>query len=546
MASLLFDDWDQGQVSGLLGLEPGTKVTHSGDPEQAAALGQLYQGIAEARRAERNAEPGRIWSLLNPVGTERLSDQSVTSSEDKPFQPAAFWGGRPVSQAFKDKVDLGSGIAMGFAGSTNLASTPNLLVSTRVPTAKGALNIAGEPLAYSSPDYKIGVDAITADPALAAKVRRIASTEYPGIIARTGDGIRDMIDHGVDNLRWFYETMPKDVRDVARYWYEGANRFLTGKAAENNITANQASGITAALSPKTDWNQNISQFNRILDMRKNLGGVSWDAGVKAHADDVFNAMKPDRQRELRAAFTEASSKPFGEIESPQAMGVWARMFDETYGNKSFNIFHPEGRELGPSMRFDEKRQMYVPNEMAWQSFDNLEKAMSILKDGSDFNISKNLGNAHKVRSFFNDLNVPDPDVQMVRRDITADTHQISGNLLRPLGASHDQVGQGLGNMPPASSITGAKGLYGVHHGAVDEFARELGIPPLQVQSMTWEGIKGLFSPEFKRIATTNKRVGSLDAVDAMWQQYQRRQIDAATLRQNVHDLAGGFAAPPWK
>ena len=44
MASLLFDDWDQGQVSGLLGLEPGTKVTHSGDPEQAAALGQLYQG----------------------------------------------------------------------------------------------------------------------------------------------------------------------------------------------------------------------------------------------------------------------------------------------------------------------------------------------------------------------------------------------------------------------------------------------------------------------------------------------------------------------
>ena len=510
----------------LLGI-PGASLLQiqQSDPnltDQGQALAQLYTNVTDEIRRQRqiSAEQG-LWNEDTGLPTAKGLLGAVKQTSD-----ALLLGStRPT--------------AVGQV-------TPKLLVSTRVPTAKANLDANGLPNAYSTPDLKIGVDAITADPALAAKVDRIASTEYPGIIARTGSGIRDMIDHGVDNLRWFYETMPKDVRDVARYWYEGANGFLTRKAAENNITTNQASGITAALSPKTDWNQNISQFNRILDMRKNYSDMKWDADVQAHADQVFSAMKSDRQAELQAAFREAARKPFGDITDPTAMGVWVRMFDETHGNPSFNIFHPQGYELGPSMRFDTKQQMYVPESMAWQSFDNLEKAMSILQNGTDLNISRNLGQAHKVRSFFNDLNVPDADVQMLRRDITADTHQISGNLLRPLGASHNQVGQGLGNMPPASSLTGAKGLYGVHHAAVDAFARELGIPPLQVQSMTWEGIKGLFSPEFKRIATTNKRMGSLDTIDAMWDQYQRNQINAATLRQNVHDLAGGFAAPPWK
>lgn len=78
MASLLFEDWDQGQTSDLLGLEPGSQVVHSGDPERSVALGRLYQGVAEQRRLERQGETRPIWSLLNPVGTESVGEQSVT------------------------------------------------------------------------------------------------------------------------------------------------------------------------------------------------------------------------------------------------------------------------------------------------------------------------------------------------------------------------------------------------------------------------------------------------------------------------------------
>lgn len=80
MASLLFEDWDQGQKSDLLGIGDDTKVLRlpAEDVERTAALGALYKGVAEQRKAERETETRPIWSLLNPIGTERVGEQSMT------------------------------------------------------------------------------------------------------------------------------------------------------------------------------------------------------------------------------------------------------------------------------------------------------------------------------------------------------------------------------------------------------------------------------------------------------------------------------------
>jgi hypothetical protein len=58
-----------------------------------------------------------------------------------------------------------------------------------------------------------------------------------------------------------------------------------------------------------------------------------------------------------------------------------------------------------------------PTKLRWQSQENLGKAVSVLRDGTLENVSAQLGKAHKVRNFYN--NIVDPSDPT---SFTADTH----------------------------------------------------------------------------------------------------------------------------
>jgi hypothetical protein len=86
-------------------------------------------------------------------------------------------------------------------------------------------------------------------------------------------------------------------------------------------------------------------------------------------------------------------------------------------------------------------------------------AAPIYRDGSLENISQTLGDGHKVRNFYNNIISPNAG-----SDVTIDTHAIAAANLMPWGSSLSSPRERARSASPTGPV-----------------------------SVTWEGIKGLFS-----------------------------------------------------
>jgi hypothetical protein len=299
------------------------------------------------------------------------------------------------------------------------------------------------------------------------------------------------------------------------------------------ISPRSAAATLAAMSPQKDWFQNVDLAKRVLDIRQQQGNMSATPEM-GPIMDRFVAMqkKPAAAEALQSAVDNIQSGiPLAQIRDPFEQAVWIRAYDEAHNPRSYQVVTPEGDFAGPALNKDGSEQA-----VAWGSFNPIEKAMQVLKDDSTENISRQMGGNHKVRNFYNNIISPNSP----NGDVTIDTHAIAAGHMRPLGGNDPIVEAGLG-MSPASSAaaTGSRGLYGLYAEAYRRAAAQAGILPRQMQSITWEGVRGLFSPEQKRNANL------VQSVNQVWDQYRGGQIDAPTARATITELAGGINAPEW-
>ena len=257
-------------------------------------------------------------------------------------------------------------------------------------------------------------------------------------------------------------------------------------------------------------------------------------------------------------------KSLRDLEGTRAMNtylqaVWIRAYSEAHNPNGCRNVSPEG-EFGDWYRTDGG----APVKVKWNSFSEIMKAIRIFKDPSVRNIRDLAGANHKVRSFYNNLVAPLSQGE----DVTIDTHAVAAALVRPLSSSSIEVlhnfGTGktakkakpavpahlnpeTGKMVPKkkaqkaqaalpgptnSKVTGATGLYGFYAEAYRRAAKLLGIQPRELQSITWECVRGLFKPAQKR----DKKF--VQNVDNQWSRYGKGISNKDTTRNNVLAIAG--------
>ena len=149
---------------------------------------------------------------------------------------------------------------------------------------------------------------------------------------------------------------------------------------------------------------------------------------------------------------------------------------------------------------------------AWQSYDNIGHAVSIYRDQSPKNISKKLGEQHKVRSFFNNINDP----HSLRHDVTADTHHFGVGLGIPVGTKHPLINSGKRNITGTGGnvADGISGTYALFAEATRRAAAKRGIEPREMQSIVWEQWRRAYPAQSRArgaVAMTEKAAQQYDA-----------------------------------
>ncbi len=423
-----------------------------------------------------------------------------------------------------DPTQIKSAIGNSGAFSPTDANILKQSMSSRLPSAMKATE---DPLAAV---LNITFDTVVSDEKTLAK--NVAALQaLPNTRKLKGKGAKDpvrnveaFIDHVVSNLLWLHDHMPQDMRERARLWYDGGRKTIEAWGKRYGISEMQGAAAIAVLSPQNGWFANVSQAERIADMVFGLRDFAWDDKMTAEATRISGEDGPDARMQA------AIGKTLGELlATPDIAARWARVYDQTYNNRAYKVLTPEGGAADYV-----KTNAGNDATMMWKSYATIGKAISVLMDGRAENVYYQLGKEHKVRNFYNNLFAPNSELGYA----TIDTHAVAAALLRPLASADIEVAQAFGGGGSASSaFTGLNGTYPIYLEAYRRAAEARGIQPRQMQSITWEAVRGLFEAA--------KKSGLKTRANAIWERYKAGEIEQDQAQKEILELAGDITPPSW-
>jgi len=481
---------------------------------------------------------GQVRVSDHGTGTKRINDYLDQLPMTPPPEGKQVFG-QISRKSFDNKIEKIVNEVAGqklMGGARQVEANPNR-ISTRLPTAKAATE---DPIAQP---LQIGLDEVAADPVVFEHNVGIVKN-YPNMTeaeaalppAEAGEAF---IEHAKNNLLWVFDKVPEQTRERSKKWYDGA-RAITDKWSEKyNLPDSSIAGVLAALSPQKDWYMNVSLAERVLDIMSNQQDTVFSKEMLKTGLEKFN--KPQDQAIIKAI----SEKKLSELELPAEKAIWLRLHDETYADRSHQIVSPEGDFIGTAMTGKGE-----PKGTGWGSIVEISKAVSAFESGGDKNVLTPLmGTKHKVRSFYN--NILDPNGP--NGDVTIDTHAVAASLLRPLSGQATEVHHNFGSSPAKakqgadwlgatknSAKTGVQGNYGLYAEAYRRAAAERGVLPREMQSITWEAVRGLFTDKFKGQAK------NVEDVNNIWYKYRKGEVTLDEARNAIEQRAGGINPPTWQ
>ncbi|MBH96793.1 MAG: hypothetical protein CMD87_06000 [Gammaproteobacteria bacterium] len=402
-------------------------------------------------------------------------------------------------------------------------------ISPRRPTAVRATEdaLAGEPL-------QIGSDAILNSDLGGKLLPKVMN--YLGIKGerQKGDNRPDdqiFVDHIKNNLLHLYKSVSPEYRERARQWYVGANRLSQQAADKYGLALHQVAGVMASLSPQKDWYMNYDLGIRTLDAYNQIKPTDiFDKKMASAFRRMIKKQNPLPQKMLKLDLKNMKDKQFQEMNSVQK-AIFIRFWDEVNNPEGgHRVITPEGDLIDFQMTTKGEK-----SGTAWNGFGDIKKAINIIENGSRENIDEQLGMMHKVRSFYNNILSPMSD----QGDVTIDTHAVAAGHLRPFSGNHQEVMENF-KAGGKSSITGAVGSYGLYAEAYRQAAAEAGVLPREMQSITWEAVRGLFTPAYKGQKKNQETIANI------WKRYDAGDITIDQARQEIFDAAGGINRAAWE
>lgn len=362
---------------------------------------------------------------------------------------------------------------------------------------------------------------------------------WPGVsLGKGSDKARAnrFIEHVKGNLLWLYDKTPADIRDRAKLWYDGAQRIAQEFADNSGKTLQQAAAVIAALSPQQGWFSNIELARQAFDVLTNKQDFMWSKEMTSIAKSTPSIAKE------KVALANITGKKLSELTSDYDKAVWLRTYSEAHGDKTFFITTPEGESMGKALN----KAGTKPLALGWLAgFDALAKVVRVFEDSSPEAAHAAIGTANKVRNFYNNIFNPQ-DANYT----TIDTHAAAAGLLMPLAASDNEAIYNFsGN---ESNAVGVRGSYGLFFEAYKRAAQERGVLPREMQSITWEAVRGLFEADQKK-GMESRKVKGQDVTKStlywatadLWKAFKQGKATEEQTREEIIKLAGGITPPSW-
>ena len=365
------------------------------------------------------------------------------------------------------------------------------------------------------------------------------------------EAIKRATDFQTKNLLEIWDRTPPAQRQTSRFWYRAAHALGNAYADEHDIMPRAAHGIMAVLSPQNPWDKNVTQAERLMDILHHHLDTPWTNGM---SDVIKNGgsggkglpqMKgtketgPHKWSDIQGkTLREVLAGPHGEARA----AMWSRAFDEAHNPTEYNAVSPTGQFIGTMMN----KSGSAPDTSSWNSYLPIQKAISIWHNPSLENINQQIGNNHKVREFYNVIANPhDPN------GVVIDTHAVAAGDLLPHGSAAKAVHRNFGtspgkqgksylervndpwvkeDSPKKTGSTGAIGDYPIHAESVRKAAWARGVHPSEMQSVTWERVRTLFSDKGPKMQKAARDI---------WQRYAQGELNHSQAVDEIFKMAGG-------
>lgn len=334
------------------------------------------------------------------------------------------------------------------------------------------------------------------------KVRMYPSSASMDQKLRWADNVyKKAKDTVVSNLLFVFDSIPSEIRDISKLWYDGANIIAQELSSKYGITLEQASAVIATQSPQKPWYDNVHLAHFVIDFFSNKKDMEFTQDMFDYYESKSKPTKANpkgypKQVEYLPILKEAIGKKFSDLSNYDKSVMIRADFDNNYERRA-PLRIPTGVIVGR-----------VNSMSSFSGYETIAKAVSVLEDGSEKNISDNLGGAYKVRNFYNNIANPKMD-----GEVTIDTHAMAAAYLLPLGSSSPEV-------------KFDEGTYSFFADAYRDAAAQRGVLAREMQSIVWEGVRSVFPASDKSDANKAK------ARD-IWSKYKNGSLPLSDVQNQI-------------